>query len=346
MSGRPLGSSVAAWGGFDTRIVARLTEPHALIFGVIGIATVGSSALLGFGAYILGAMSVADSPAVAWLVGLFMAFLALNVTRLVHSGTGYALHLPREALERWRPSLTSVLLNLLWAAVLSQPVIAWLDDAKVAEEVTTTRDDLVDLQSGLTQLSAQAEQQELDADAARAEAMPESTMKREAQAAVKLRRAQMDERARQFETGARTTYAQGLAHAPMLARRLQLVWQTPWSAFLLTLLFALLGAAAPLLRFAAANAARAYERERYTKERSDVELAWQRGTALVESTLSGKYPRTFRRPLFCGFEDPPFNTMPRRPPYLAGSLRTGAGDDLFAEFDAMPISAGGSTPRA
>jgi hypothetical protein len=82
----------------------------------------------------------------------------------------------------------------------------------------------------------------------------------------------------------------------------------PFAASALTVLFALLFSAVAWLKFFFLAAIRAYERERYLRERALVDALYGESQSLVASTLAPY--RAFSGTLRQHFADPPYNTQP------------------------------------
>ena len=129
--------------GFDPDIVARLSVRDHRAFDVVSSACVLAALLAGAGgAY--GAWLAFESVVAAALAGVLFLALVLNLYRLLHAGTGFALHRPLEELEAWRPGWPAVVVLFALGALVGQPVLLllckpWLHLAVDAPDGIVTR---------------------------------------------------------------------------------------------------------------------------------------------------------------------------------------------------------------
>jgi hypothetical protein len=113
-------SSTILLAGYDPRLVARLTVRHARFFGVASVLTIVAAVVVGVGAG-YGAELVSDSIIMGIAVGVAAALVMLNLYRLFHAGTGFPIHWPIEALDRWSPSWVGIAVFVVLGGLISQP---------------------------------------------------------------------------------------------------------------------------------------------------------------------------------------------------------------------------------
>ena len=121
--------------GYDPSLVVRLSNTEQRFFVVVGVLCALSSLLVGAGAGYGGTYSF--SAPVGVLVGVTFAALVLNLYRLLHSGTGYPVHLPIEDIDTWRPGKAPALVMWFLGALVAQPIVIlllkpWLDPVIIA----------------------------------------------------------------------------------------------------------------------------------------------------------------------------------------------------------------------
>lgn len=321
--------TLAALSGYEGRLVRQMHPGTAARLGILGAAGLCTTALSAFGGAEL-AWQALQHQGMRWGTGFFVGLFTLNLVRLVVTGAGCPLHI---LAGNWRPGLTSVLLFGLWSAAWSHGVIASLltdelqSGAQAEERLTAAA------QASARQAAERAEIQRLTEEIAATTGTDFRAERERVRLTNRRARAEATLAATLRET---TQPVQTPKDRSFFIARLRALWAAPLSAGLAVLAFAILGASPMWLRrmkwFGLLEALRIHETLRVTQAQRQVESAYRQRRTYVTACLDELVPNRREEPELDLFEDPPYNTRMRGPPYVAGVVRRGpsAVEELMA----------------